>query len=609
MAPPGVERPLHEVWEAKGPFKVNEVFSIHSHQKTESGRVAIIVEDFVYSTIQTSLDQYQTDLSGAGYTSVVSLVAGGTPEDLRSYLIGLYNEPAGLVGAVLVGDVPYIIYELMQDWDGSGGDPPEYEDFPCDIFFMDMDGTWLDDGAGGTVGAGNGKYDGWSDASKEIEIWVGRLKVDTLPDLGWPGPILNNYFTKNHLYRTGGLGADGSGRALAYVDDDWGNGVTGYGGDLYCLELIYNDVTAVYDVGSSPGNNATASDYKSNHMVEDYQIVMLRSHGYPGGHGFYQDYRTSFRYVSNNDYRNYDPEGLFYSCFVCSGCDYTAEYGSYSGYLGGTIAFNEDYGLLSWGSTKTGGMWNDIDFYSVLDEPNTFGAAFVNWFNESHDIYGYLADRWWYGMVLIGDPALIPNIDVVVPHQPLGLTALNGFGEVELSWNSNAEPDVDHYNIYRAISGDTASLHDEISAPDTTYDDTDVVLYTTYVYWVSAVDGAGNESELSDPDTCWFTGLTASGYPEDSPRVSVLGNYPNPFNNSTEILFSLGRTALVEVSIYDVSGRRVKTLLRETLPTGVHSAVWNGSDQAGLPSGSGVYMCRVSTDRGTVLTKKVLLLE
>ena len=518
MAPPGVERPLHDVWEPAGPFGVQELPPLGSQAREQQGRIDIAVEYALYTSIQSSILQYQTDLAERGYTSLVSLITGGTPENLRTYLTGLYNEPAGLIGAVLVGDLPYIVYEMMQDWDGTGGDPPEYEDFPCDLSFMDMDGTWTDDGAGGTVTPGNGKYDGWSDANPRLEIWVGRMQVETLSPMGTPADLLNNYFSKNHAYRSGALLPENlPARALVYVDDDWGNGVLGLYGDAWCVKQVYGDdnIVTVFDDGSSPGNNATALDYKTNHMTEDYQLAMLRSHGYPGGHGFYKDYRTVFGWVYNSDYRSIDPEALFYSFFVCSGCDYTAQYGSYQTYLGGVAAFNEYYGLVSWGSAKTGGMWNDYVFYTVLAEPNTIGAAFVEWFNESYVFYSEYAPRWWYGMVLIGDPALIPN-------------------------------------------GDYA---------------------------------------------------TAVADREETPAAPFLENRPNPFNPATEISFALERDGAVTLAVYDVSGRCVRTLFRREMTSGVHSVIWDGTDEGGVAVGSGVYLCRLSREGSPVSSRKMLLLK
>ncbi len=487
--------------------------------RAEQGRVAVIIENALYPKISSSISQYQYDLSIKGYGSIVSLVDGGTPDNLRAYLIGLYNGVDGLAGAVFVGNVPYVIYELMQDWDGSGGDPPEYEDFPCDLFFMDMDGAWYDKGAGGTVGASNGKYDEWDDPDHEIEIWAGRMQVETLPQLGYPEDILNNYFLKNHLYRTGKMPTQADpAQGLIYVDDDWGTMVGDYHGDAWCVEQVYGagNVTSVFDLDSNPGNNATAADYKTNHLPLNYQLVLLRSHGYPGGHGFYQDYRNTFAWAMSADYLSIDPPALFYSMFVCSGCDYTAQYGTYASYVGGTAAFNEDYGLFSWGSAKTGGMWNDEAFYSVLAEPNAFGPAFVNWFNVSHALYAEYAPRWWYGMVLIGDPALIPNGD---------------------------------------------------------YDDPTAVA----------------SADRSEPSV-------------------VLGNHPNPFNPSTEIHFSIDRNAFVTLRIFDVHGRCIRTLVRETMDRGSHSVIWDGTDNRGAPAGSGVYLARLEDD-GPARTHKMLLLK
>ena len=605
MAPPGVERELHEVWKPAGPFKVVQFPTTLSATKAPEERIAIVVDDSVYTEIAASLATYQADLARRGYSSVVSLVSGGTPEDVRNYLIGLYNEPDGLVGALLVGNVPYLIYEMMQDW-GSG---PEYEDFPCDIFFMDMDGTWVDDGAGGTVGAGNGKYDGWSDASNELEIWAGRLYVETLPQYGTPAEVINSYFTKNHLYRTGLLVPETPpASALIYVDDDWGFGVEGWRGDRQCVEEVYDDVTAVYD-DYGHGNNTTAYDYKTNHMPADYQLIMLRSHGYPGGHGFYEDYMTVFNYVYNGDYRSNPPEGLFYSLYVCSGCDYTAQYGVYNSYLGGTIVFNQPYGLFAWGSTKTGGMWNDWPLYTRLGNSQVFGDAFISWFNISHGDYPDYAPRWWYGMALVGDPALIPNGDYFPPAHPENLVAISGEASIDLSWQANTEPDLDHYNIYRGMLGEEGAYLATVAAPASAYGDSTVTYDSTYVYWVTAVDDLENESGLSDPDTCTFVDIAGIAGGSREAALRVLSSRPNPFSLSTEISFSVERGRHVAVSIYDVSGRCVRTLIDADLPPGLNTVSWDGRDDRGEPVGVGVYLCRLEADDGSCLTMKMLLLR
>ncbi len=65
-------------------------------------------------------------------------------------------------------------------------------------------------------------------------------------------------------------------------------------------------------------------------------------------------------------------------------------------------------------------------------------------------------------------------------------------------------------------------------------------------------------------------------------------NYPNPFNPRTTITFSIPREGRVDLSVYDIGGRRVSTLLNETLPAGEHSLVFSPDDLA-----SGVYFYRL----------------
>ena len=67
-----------------------------------------------------------------------------------------------------------------------------------------------------------------------------------------------------------------------------------------------------------------------------------------------------------------------------------------------------------------------------------------------------------------------------------------------------------------------------------------------------------------------------------SPRfVMQLGNYPNPFNPLTKIEFTLEQAGPVRVSVFDVQGRLVRSLVERNLPAGTHGVVWDGIDQGG----------------------------
>jgi hypothetical protein len=84
-------------------------------------------------------------------------------------------------------------------------------------------------------------------------------------------------------------------------------------------------------------------------------------------------------------------------------------------------------------------------------------------------------------------------------------------------------------------------------------------------------------------------------------------NYPNPFNPSTVIHYSLDQGGSVTLDVYDILGRHVTTLAGGTEEAGVHSVNWNGTDRAGSPVASGVYFARLETGSQSTVHKMVLV--
>ncbi|RME27425.1 MAG: T9SS C-terminal target domain-containing protein [Candidatus Zixiibacteriota bacterium] len=102
--------------------------------------------------------------------------------------------------------------------------------------------------------------------------------------------------------------------------------------------------------------------------------------------------------------------------------------------------------------------------------------------------------------------------------------------------------------------------------------------------------------------------LTASQAGDNLPVGYTLEqNYPNPFNPETMIDFTLPRTGKVNLSIYNVLGQNVATLVNEELPAGYHQVRWDGRDQSGHPVASGVYLYRLVTEAGSLSRRMVLL--
>jgi hypothetical protein len=89
--------------------------------------------------------------------------------------------------------------------------------------------------------------------------------------------------------------------------------------------------------------------------------------------------------------------------------------------------------------------------------------------------------------------------------------------------------------------------------------------------------------------------------------ISLQQNYPNPFNPVTSITFTLSRACHVELSIYSVSGSRVKTLVNRPHAAGAHSVMWDGRDERGTLCASGVYLYRLHAGAVNETRKMVLL--
>jgi len=89
--------------------------------------------------------------------------------------------------------------------------------------------------------------------------------------------------------------------------------------------------------------------------------------------------------------------------------------------------------------------------------------------------------------------------------------------------------------------------------------------------------------------------------------TSLRGVYPNPFNPSTTIEFTLAQAGPVKAEVFDVTGRRVALLQNGDLPVGTHNLVWHGNSDAGSPVASGLYYCRLVADDQVFKTKLMLL--
>ena len=131
--------------------------------------------------------------------------------------------------------------------------------------------------------------------------------------------------------------------------------------------------------------------------------------------------------------------------------------------------------------------------------------------------------------------------------------------------------------------------------------------------WILHIsDNAGADTGVLNEWCLKLTHDVATGVKESAdgaPAVLALkGNVPNPFNPTTTIHFDLPKSTDVRLSVYELSGRRVASLVSGTMDAGNHQVVWTGKDDTGRSVASGVYFYRLEAEQ-KIFTRKMVLLK
>ena len=241
-----------------------------------------------------------------------------------------------------------------------------------------------------------------------------------------------------------------------------------------------------------------------------------------------------------------------------------------------------------------------VQIYYIYDpvNPLLIGTWESLNFSEALVIYGnyaYVSD--WYGGLKIlnisnpSDPylvnTLLPHYDSLIYAKPIiydnKLIISDAYWNEILVYNlSNpAFPDLFYSFKWNRLSAELAVNED---------------------YLITANDDSG------------FTILDINNLTPVSENVitkekMLLTNYPNPFNPSTTIEFSILYSSKVELSIYNIKGQKVKTLYSGIEEEGKHSILWNGKDTNDKPVSSGIYFYKLNVNGKTEAVKKCLLLK
>jgi hypothetical protein len=114
---------------------------------------------------------------------------------------------------------------------------------------------------------------------------------------------------------------------------------------------------------------------------------------------------------------------------------------------------------------------------------------------------------------------------------------------------------------------------------------------------------------LTSLDAWTFNPTTTTGVPASQvpARFALQQSYPNPFNPSATISYSLEKPVSVRLVVYNLLGQRVKALVGTHQQAGNHIAVWDGTDYSGRRVASGIYFYRLEAGSFTATKKMVMI--
>ena len=350
-------------------------------EKADCVNILIVVKDYLYENLGNYCNQYADDiLRYAGYTSAIETVHLDTYSQVKDLILS-YNSNI-FKGVVFVGDIACAFYEQTYE--------KAYTYWPCDLYYMDLDGNWYDND-------GNDIFDKHEKKVKP-EIFVSRIMAHTFSKYGTEVDLIKKYFEKDHNYWT--EGAPNFTNALAYTSKDWarradfGNKGIGH---------LYG--TSNYIKLEEPSYNPFGkADYIYQNQF-NYSIIQLSAHSYPSLHIIDNNVGSSDIYLRTSDIMNKHTQALCYNLFCCSALNWTTN--STGGYIGGSYLFNNGTSLTIVGSTKSGSMLKFKHFYKELANGETIGESFTYWFQKAPGASHSSEDiSWFYGMSIHGDPCI-----------------------------------------------------------------------------------------------------------------------------------------------------------------------------------------------------------
>lgn len=366
----------HRIYD-KSSFTCDFVYAVNG----TSSKYLLIVDSYVYASTRGYINRYATDINNAyDYTVVVYVVENEDHTDVKELI---QYEKNNLIGVTFIGDIDEAYFEMVDDDD-------EYISWICDLYYMDIDGEWMDND-------NNGIYDAHIGDVKP-DIFVGRISAKHMGTAVSETEGLTSFFNKDHEYWIGRSQLNKK-YSLAYTNEDW----VSYSQFDDTKELYGSSNNDIYKYGNP---SFSKSDYLNRLQNNRYEFIQLAAHSNPHLHKIVNEYAYSYEIFEKNT----KAYGL--NLFCCSACDWGNASPS-SGYIAGAYLYNSNSRTLALvGSTKTGSMYGFKKFYIPLGQGNSIGYSLKQWWidqcGNSHDRDDI---EWFYGIVILGDPLVSFHYD------------------------------------------------------------------------------------------------------------------------------------------------------------------------------------------------------
>lgn len=260
----------------------------------------------------------------------------------------------------------------------------------------------------------------------------------------------------------------------------------------------------------------------------------------------------------------------------------------YLGGGGGLMLADMDY-FYGWGMPTSGRFSNGdfaYDYFGI--------GTYENDPDDSISVVGGTANTEMKGVA--GD-SLTDLFSSTNAYGPIRFDLIGGKGE---NWSDYIVPENDGVSIFKGLT----------SNKDMAIRKEDGKFRTVFFTFPVELSDAFEFSSLMKNAVQWLEDRPVNIEPERAiaSKIELLTNFPNPFNASTRIRYRIVTEGSVHISIYDLKGSLVKTLVNVHQSAGLYEMDWNGTNRFGQSVASGVYFLRIESDHST-RNRKILLVR